>query len=157
MRRHDVATPVRALQRVVGVAARRERLGARRIEAIDHALRRVLDHQRHLAVPQRVLRLVRRHHLRNERARLAQRRELALVQHRDRHAVGRLVAEGESERQRQDDRKPEHPEHRLRLADELLGADGGELEEGRTDAGHRAAPGRHGEPLQVQASDPKGV
>jgi len=72
--------------------------------------------------------------------------------HRHAERLRRLGAEGDPQRQRQQHREDKHPEHRLRLPDELQDPGAGELHQrmepaagaGRGVGGlsHRAAPGR---------------
>ena len=145
-RHNHVAATGGGLQRIVRFLARRARVGASGIEAIDHRITAV-DEQRNLSVPQCIAPVCLAHDARSKDRRFLQSgkalRRFRTADHTDWNTVGRLFPKCESQRQGQDQRKAEDPEDRFRLADELLGSRTGQLDDGRTNAlRHREAPGR---------------
>src|SRR5207302_8789715 len=110
------------LQRLVRLEPREAAFGARRIVPVDERLAGY-DEQGDASGPQRYPRVAGIEHAGRERRRAIERAGDGAVtrcaQHADLELAGPAVAERDPERERQHQRKAEHPEDRLRLAVKL--------------------------------------
>ena len=120
LRGHGIRAPGALLHRHVGVHARVAAFGIRVVVVVEHgAVRGTLDEQRDFPFAQRAKAVVDgRERLDRERRRVLERRKVR-SDGADGEHFGRRVAEREAEAGREQQRKPEHPEQRFRLAQEL--------------------------------------
>ena len=127
---HGIRAPGALLHRHVGSHARVAPFGIRVVVVVDDgAVRGTLDEQCDFPLAQRAQAVVDgRERLDRERGRVLERRKVRSDDADGQH-FGRRVAEREPEAGREQQRKPEHPKQRFRLAQELAKPDERQLHE----------------------------